>query len=81
MEARTGQTGSRYPLGTPGSSQSLTPRSDGAPPLDAAWWRDPRLQVGRLTAAPRLLRLCNTLTGQNCIVEVSGMGGNPDPQI
>lgn len=40
--------------------------------MDAAWWRDPRLQVGRLTAAPRLLRLCNTLTGQNCIVEVCG---------
>eukprot|EP00076_Gallus_gallus_P029641 XP_015153815.1 cytochrome b5 domain-containing protein 1 [Gallus gallus] len=72
VEPRTGQTGSRYPLGTPGSSQSLTPRSDGAPPLDAAWWRDPRLQVGRLTAAPRLLRLCNTLTGQNCVVEVCG---------
>ncbi|XP_040546878.1 cytochrome b5 domain-containing protein 1 isoform X3 [Gallus gallus] len=33
VEPRTGQTGSRYPLGTPGSSQSLTPRSDGAPPV------------------------------------------------
>ncbi|XP_072214495.1 cytochrome b5 domain-containing protein 1 [Excalfactoria chinensis] len=72
VEPRTGRTGSRYPLGTPGSSQPHTPRSDGAPPWDAEWWRDPRLQVGLLTAAPRLLRLCNTLTGQSCVIEVCG---------
>ncbi|XP_052521351.1 cytochrome b5 domain-containing protein 1-like [Tympanuchus pallidicinctus] len=72
VEPRTGQTGSRFPLGTPGGSQPLAPRSDGVLPLHAAWWRDPRLQVGRLTAAPRLLRLCNALTGQNCVIEVCG---------
>ncbi|XP_021238382.1 cytochrome b5 domain-containing protein 1 [Numida meleagris] len=72
VEPCTGQTSSRYPVGSPGSSQPRTPRSDGAPPLDTAWWRDPWLQVGRLTAAPRLLRLCNTLTGQNHIIEVCG---------
>ncbi|XP_031464583.1 cytochrome b5 domain-containing protein 1 isoform X2 [Phasianus colchicus] len=72
VEPRTGQIGSRYPLGTPGGSRPLTPRSDGAPARDAAWWRDPRLQVGRLTADPRLLRLCNALTGQTCVIEVCG---------
>lgn len=80
MEPCTGQTGSRYPLGTPGGSRPLAPRSDGVLPRHAAWWRDPRLQVGRLTAAPRLLRLCNALTGQNCVIEVSGTGGTRAPR-
>ncbi|XP_015739761.1 cytochrome b5 domain-containing protein 1 isoform X1 [Coturnix japonica] len=72
VEPRTGQSGSRFPLGVPGSSQLHTPRSDGAPPWDAEWWRDPRLQLGRLSAAPRLLRLLNTLTGHSCVIEVCG---------
>ncbi|XP_065585871.1 cytochrome b5 domain-containing protein 1-like [Cyrtonyx montezumae] len=70
VEPCTGQTSSRYPVGTSGSSQPHTPRSDGAPPWDVVWWRDSRLHVGHLTAAPCLLRFCNTLTGQNHVIEV-----------
>ncbi|XP_074991142.1 cytochrome b5 domain-containing protein 1 isoform X2 [Calonectris borealis] len=45
------------------------PRSDWAPPRSPPWWADPRLEVGRLTAEPRPLRLRNTLTGQEHVIE------------
>ncbi|XP_029862905.1 cytochrome b5 domain-containing protein 1 isoform X1 [Aquila chrysaetos chrysaetos] len=48
------------------------PRSDWAPPETPPWWEDPRLEVGRLTAAPQHLRLCNTLTGQEHVIEACG---------
>lgn len=54
------------------------PRSDWAPPETPPWWEDPRLEVGRLTAAPQHLRLLNTLTGQEHVIEVrGGTGGTP----
>ncbi|XP_074427472.1 cytochrome b5 domain-containing protein 1, partial [Larus michahellis] len=48
------------------------PRSDHAPPRGAPWWRDPRLEVGHVTAAPRLLRLRNALTGQEHVIQACG---------
>ncbi|GAB0201161.1 cytochrome b5 domain-containing protein 1 [Grus japonensis] len=44
------------------------PQTGHSPP----WWGDPQLEVGRLTAAPRRLRLCNTLTGQEQVIEACG---------
>ncbi|XP_065593833.1 cytochrome b5 domain-containing protein 1-like [Cyrtonyx montezumae] len=70
VEPCTGQTSFRYPVETSGSFQPHTPRTDEAPPRDVVWWRDSRLHVGHLTSASRLLRLCNTLTGQNHVIEV-----------
>ncbi|XP_074991143.1 cytochrome b5 domain-containing protein 1 isoform X3 [Calonectris borealis] len=53
------------------------PRSDWAPPRSPPWWADPRLEVGRLTAEPRPLRLRNTLTGQEHVIEPWGDAGLP----
>uniref|UniRef100_A0A663F4I9 Uncharacterized protein n=1 Tax=Aquila chrysaetos chrysaetos TaxID=223781 RepID=A0A663F4I9_AQUCH len=56
------------------------PRSDWAPPETPPWWEDPRLEVGRLTAAPQHLRLCNTLTGQEHVIEVAPVRLRQDAQ-
>ncbi|XP_074898403.1 cytochrome b5 domain-containing protein 1 isoform X2 [Buteo buteo] len=57
--------------GGPGAAPP-EPRSDWAPPETPPWWEDPRLEVGRLTAAPQHLRLLNTLTGQEHVIEACG---------
>ncbi|KAM9708922.1 cytochrome b5 domain-containing protein 1-like isoform 1-T1 [Menidia menidia] len=45
-------------------------RSDWAGDGGAPWWRDRRLQVGRLSAKTRWVRILNTLTGQQTPLQV-----------
>jgi hypothetical protein len=40
--------------------------------VDTPWWHDPALEVGRLTRAPRRLRILNSLTGSEHAIEVAG---------
>ncbi|XP_074898405.1 cytochrome b5 domain-containing protein 1 isoform X3 [Buteo buteo] len=65
--------------GGPGAAPP-EPRSDWAPPETPPWWEDPRLEVGRLTAAPQHLRLLNTLTGQEHVIEPQGEAVPPPQQ-
>ncbi|XP_071888328.1 cytochrome b5 domain-containing protein 1 [Anas platyrhynchos] len=70
VDPRTGCVSFRSPGAALLGDPPPTPSSDWVPP--PPWWRDPRREVGLLSAAPRLLRLLNTLTGQQHLLEVCG---------
>ncbi|XP_037533280.1 cytochrome b5 domain-containing protein 1 [Nematolebias whitei] len=46
------------------------PRSDWDMDIGEPWWRDPRLEVGLLTSKSRWIRIINTLTSQEQLLEV-----------
>ncbi|XP_028254804.1 cytochrome b5 domain-containing protein 1 isoform X2 [Parambassis ranga] len=46
------------------------PRSDWAMVIGEPWWKDPRYQVGRLSAKSRWIRVINTLTSQEQRLQV-----------
>ena len=46
------------------------PRSDWVNDFGRPWWSDPRYEVGRLTAKTRWVRVVNTLTSQEQLLEV-----------
>ncbi|CAL8376329.1 unnamed protein product [Gadus morhua 'NCC'] len=46
------------------------PRSDWDNDFGRPWWRDPRYEVGYLTAKSRWVRVVNTLTSQEQLLEV-----------
>uniref|UniRef100_A0A8C6ZB67 Uncharacterized protein n=1 Tax=Nothoprocta perdicaria TaxID=30464 RepID=A0A8C6ZB67_NOTPE len=71
VDPRTGLRGYRAPGGRVPGVPPLAPRSDWVPPAGPPWWRDPRYEVGRLSAHPRLVRLVNTLTGHEDVLEVT----------
>uniref|UniRef100_A0A3Q3A1H9 Cytochrome b5 domain-containing protein 1 n=1 Tax=Kryptolebias marmoratus TaxID=37003 RepID=A0A3Q3A1H9_KRYMA len=50
------------------------PRSDWDTDIGEPWWKDPRLEVGLLTAKTRWIRIINTLTSQEQLLEVRGPG-------
>lgn len=86
FDARTGEprtfvspvTGLREPFcpdggGVPPPGVALVaPTTEGFDASSTPWWRDGRLVVGRLSARPRgrRLRVINTLTGQDDVVDV-----------
>ncbi|KAM8794250.1 cytochrome b5 domain-containing protein 1 [Eudromia elegans] len=70
VDPPTGLRGYRAPGGPVPGVPPLAPRSDWVPPAGPPWWRDPRYEVGRLSARPRLVRLVNTLTGHQDVLEV-----------
>lgn len=50
----------------------LEPTSAWAPNFEVPWWRDPAFVVGRLSAAPRRVRIVNSLTAHEHTLEVGG---------
>lgn len=48
------------------------PTTDWAPPNAPPWWRNPALVVGRLSARPRRIRVVNTLTAHEHLLDVGG---------
>ncbi|XP_068785469.1 cytochrome b5 domain-containing protein 1 isoform X3 [Struthio camelus] len=70
VDPHTGLPGYRAPGGGLLDVPPPAPRSDWVPPARPPWWRDPRYEVGRLGARPRRLRVLNTLTGQQDVLEV-----------
>lgn len=52
----------------------LLPRSDWANDFGVPWWKDVKYEVGILSAKTRLVRVINTLTSQEHMLEVSWEG-------